>query len=82
MKQTIAHGVGSYTRTVDDLSEAALNPLPVGAHPCGRLGVARALQTFAHRVGSYKDPSRGMPEVPTTNGHGRENESIGAVYVA
>ncbi|WP_194945356.1 hypothetical protein [Limnohabitans sp. DM1] len=80
--QTLAHGVGSYTRTVDDLSEAALNPLPVGAHPCGRLGVAHALQTFAHRVSSYKDQCRGMPEVPTTNGHGRENEWIGAVYVA
>lgn len=39
-------------------------------------------KTLAHGVGSYKDPSRGMSAVPTTNGHGRENEWIGAVYVA
>ncbi len=80
--QTFAHRVGSYTRTVDDLSEAGLNPLPVGAHPCGRLGVAHDLQTIAHGVGSYKDQSRGMHEVPRTNGHGRKAEWIGAVYVA
>jgi hypothetical protein len=40
------------------------------------------MKTIAHRVGSYMDQSRGMPEVPRTNGHGRKAEWIGAVYVA
>ena len=39
------------------------------------------MKTIAHRVGSYKDQRRGMPAVPTTHGHGREAEWIGAVYV-
>ncbi len=40
------------------------------------------MKTIADRVGSYKDQRRGMHAVPTTHGHVRKAEWIGAVYVA
>jgi hypothetical protein len=56
--------------------------LLVGAHPCGRLGVAHPQQTIAHGVGSYKGQSGWTPD-----GHKQPLKNcdvrwIGAVYVA
>lgn len=39
------------------------------------------MKTIAREVGSCKDQRLGMPAVPTTNGHGREADWIGVVYV-